>query len=42
MKFIKIITYMLAAVTFIFALYTFSGKDKVQRSDTSRIENVAR
>ena len=42
MKFIKIITYMLAAVTFIFAVNTFAGKDKGPSKETSAIVNVAR
>lgn len=42
MKFIKIITYMLAAVTFIFACNTFVGKDKSPSKETTAIVNVAR
>ena len=43
MKFIKIITYMLAVVTLVFACYTFLGKgDKQQRAETSAIVNVER
>lgn len=42
MNFIKIITYMLAAVTFIFVCNTFLGKDKEPSRETTAIVNVAR